>query len=135
MLPADEPSQTAALRPPIEMFRAATCDCCLAWADALRLAGWTVTVTDRDDLTALKDDLGVPPAIRSCHTSLVAGYIVEGHVPPAAIEDLLRLKPAIAGIALPGMPAGSPGMPGVIEGRLEVLAWGGANQPALFGAY
>lgn len=81
---------------------------------------------DRDDLTPVKRKLGVPPAIQSCHTAVVEGYVVEGHVPADIIDRLLRQRPSIVGLAVPGMPVGSPGMetPGRAPDRYEILAFG-----------
>ncbi|MGH7385311.1 MAG: DUF411 domain-containing protein [Candidatus Rokuibacteriota bacterium] len=80
---------------------------------------------DRDDLTPIKTKLGVPPAIQSCHTAVVEGYVVEGHVPADVIDRLLRQRPSIVGLAVPGMPVGSPGMeaPGRAPDRYRVLAF------------
>ncbi|MGH7314852.1 MAG: DUF411 domain-containing protein [Candidatus Rokuibacteriota bacterium] len=80
---------------------------------------------DTDDLTPIKRKLGVPTAIQSCHTALVEGYVVEGHVPADVIDRLLRERPSIAGLAVPGMPVGSPGMeaPGRAPDRYQVLAF------------
>jgi hypothetical protein len=86
------------------------CGCCDAYADYLRENGFAVTVEATHDLPLLKRRYGVPGALEGCHTTLVEGYVVEGHVPVAAILRLLTEKPEIKGISLPGMPAGSPGM-------------------------
>jgi hypothetical protein len=74
-------------------------------------AGYVVTSSDRDDMTAVKDEHRIPAQLRSCHTALVAGYVIEGHVPADVVAKLLAERPAgVVGIAVPGMPAGSPGM-------------------------
>lgn len=87
------------------------CGCCLKWADAMRKAGYGVTVREAADMMALKRRLKVPEALWSCHTTLVAGLVIEGHVPADAIRRLSRQRPAgVIGIAAPGMPRGSPGM-------------------------
>ena len=88
----------------------------------MQAAGWSVRAADDPDIAQLKARHGVPKSAWSCHTTIVAGYVIEGHVPMEAIEDLLSRRPAIDGIALPGMPAGSPGMPGIKAGPFEVLA-------------
>lgn len=86
------------------------CGCCEAWAEIARNAGFQVTMTEEADPMAVKRRYGVPEQLASCHTALVGGYVVEGHVPIAAVQKLLRERPPIKGIAVPGMPAGSPGM-------------------------
>jgi len=100
----------------------------------MRAHGWTVRSIETDDMTRIKRQHNLPDSTWSCHTAVIDGYVVEGHVPMAAIEDMLSTRPAIDGIALPGMPAGSPGMPGVQEGPLQVLAVNDGNATG-FGAY
>jgi hypothetical protein len=115
------------------MFRDPNCGCCLKWAEVARAAGYTVKVVPSNDVTALKTRLGVPSDLYSCHTSQVGPYVVEGHVPLKAVEKLLREKPrGVIGIALPGMPVGSPGMehPSGYKDALHVVAFdrnGGAR--------
>lgn len=104
------------------VYRSPDCSCCHLWADIARRDGWTVATADKLDMTTFKAQAGVPVEATSCHTTLVGGYFVEGHVPLEAVERLLAERPAIDGIALPGMPPGSPGMAGRQEGPLEVLA-------------
>jgi hypothetical protein len=96
----------------MEVYKSPTCGCCSKWVEHVRQAGFTVKVTEMDDpaLSALKTKLGVPRTAQSCHTALIGGYTVEGHVPAAEISRLLKEKPAIQGIAVGGMPLGSPGM-------------------------
>ena len=94
----------------IQVVKTATCGCCAKWVEHLRHAGHQVRVVDVDDVTPTARRLGVPDDLRSCHTASVGGYAIEGHVPAADIERLLKQKPAAAGIAVPGMVAGSPGM-------------------------
>lgn len=98
-------------RPAMTMYRSPGCGCCLKWAKIARAAGYPVTVEETSDIIGLKASLGVPEALYSCHTTKASGYVVEGHVPFEAVAKLLRDKPkGVAGIAVPGMPAGSPGM-------------------------
>ena len=96
--------------PVIEVYKDPGCGCCSAWADHLKAAGFTVNVTEKADLAEFKTAHGVPAKARSCHTALVGGYVLEGHVPAADVQKLLKEKPAVLGIAVPGMPIGSPGM-------------------------
>lgn len=94
----------------VEVVKSPTCGCCSDWVEHLRRSGMQVRVTEVDDTSAAAKRLGVPDDLRSCHTALVGGYAVEGHVPAADIKMLLAKKPAATGIAVPGMPMGSPGM-------------------------
>ncbi|GAB6052465.1 DUF411 domain-containing protein [Magnetospira thiophila] len=94
----------------IQVFKSPTCGCCGAWVDLMRQRGHQVTVIDRDDLELVKQMAGVPEDLQSCHTAMVEGYVVEGHVPPEDVERLLLEKPQARGLSVPGMPAGSPGM-------------------------
>ena len=104
------------------LYRSPDCSCCHVWADIAHQRGWTVASADRRDMAAFKAESGVPLEYSSCHTAIVGDYFVEGHVPLEAVERLLAEKPNIDGIALPGMPAGSPGMGGVQEAPFEVVA-------------
>ncbi|BBB12029.1 DUF411 domain-containing protein [Sphingopyxis sp. FD7] len=94
------------------MFRDAGCGCCLKWLEQVKASfGRKVTVVNSADMAAVKDKQGVPQALRSCHTVLVGGYVIEGHVPAKDIARLLREKPkGVKGLAVGGMPIGSPGM-------------------------
>ncbi len=94
----------------IEVYRTPTCGCCGKWVDHLKAAGFRVVVHDLDDLSAVKAAYGVPRELASCHTGLVDGYVVEGHVPASDIRRLLEERPRVRGIAVPKMPLGSPGM-------------------------
>jgi hypothetical protein len=98
--------------PTMEVFKSPTCGCCSKWVEHVRSAGFTVKVNDMSDdaLASLKEKHGVPRTAQSCHTGLVDGYVVEGHVPVTEVQRMLKEKPAIAGIAVGGMPIGSPGM-------------------------
>lgn len=93
------------------VYRDPSCGCCEAWAELAKQRGFTVKVVDHPDMPALKRTNGVPDQLASCHTAIIGGYVVEGHVPFEAVERLLASKPAdLIGIAVPGMPRGSPGM-------------------------
>lgn len=98
------------------------CGCCHLWAEAMRKAGYTVTLNDMEDLTPIKRQAGVPAAMEGCHTAAIDGYFLEGHVPLEAIDKLLAERPAIAGIATPGMPQGSLGMGDDPKARYDVFA-------------
>ena len=107
--------------PAVEIFKSEYCGCCDLYVKYMKKNA-NVEVQDVEDVTPKKDELGIPQAMRSCHTSMVGDYFVEGHVPVEAISKLLSEKPAIKGIALPGMPSGSPGMPGGKQGDFVVYA-------------
>ncbi len=87
-----------------------SCGCCRGWAEHVRAAGFPVEIVESESLNRLKTRLGVPQDLASCHTAEVGGYVIEGHVPAAAIRRLLDERPAATGLAVPGMPVGSPGM-------------------------
>ena len=94
----------------LTMTKSPTCGCCGAWAERMRAAGFVVVAKIAADVTPTARRLGVPDRLRSCHTAEIGGYAIEGHVPAADIKRLLAEKPRAAGIAVPGMPMGSPGM-------------------------
>jgi len=119
----------------VKLFKSPTCGCCAGHEAYLRAAGMSVRVQSTENLDHIKGGMGIPFDMRSCHTSLVGGYFVEGHVPLAAIVQLLTERPDIDGIALPGMPAGSPGMGGVLEGPLTVFAVDGGAAIGVFGEF
>lgn len=104
------PAKSAVARNAISVYKTPTCGCCGKWVEHMRANGFTPTVTNMPDVTEVKTRNGVPARLGSCHTSLIGGYVIEGHVPAEDIKRLLREKPAIVGLAAPGMPAGSPGM-------------------------
>ena len=105
-------AQTQKSAPTMEVFKSPTCGCCSKWVEHVQEAGFTVKVTDVSDaaLDALKQKHGIPRTAQSCHTGLVHGYVVEGHVPVSEVQRLLTERPAVSGIAVGGMPIGSPGM-------------------------
>ncbi len=110
---------------PIEVFKTPTCGCCTKWVDLLRQNGFAPKVADlsQAEVTAVKEKHNVPRALHSCHTAIVGGYVVEGHTPIADIQRLLKQRPAVLGIAVPGMPTGSPGMEGPNPQPYDVLTF------------
>jgi hypothetical protein len=106
------PRDARAARPVIHVLKDANCGCCAAWIDIVRSAGFDVTTEDSYGalLVRHKLDNGIPPAMASCHTGEIDGYMIEGHVPPDDIRRLLQERPDAVGLAVPGMPYGSPGM-------------------------
>ncbi len=107
----------------IVVYKSPTCGCCGKWVDHLRANGFSVSVRERGNLQPIKDKLGVPRRMRSCHTAEIGGYTIEGHVPADVISRLLKEKPPIKGLAVPGMPMGSPGMEGPRRDAYDVLAF------------
>jgi hypothetical protein len=97
------------------VYRSPSCGCCGGWVDYMKAKGFAAKVVMSDDMDSVKLRQGVPPEMESCHTAVIDGYIVEGHVPVEAIAKLLAEKPKAIGIAAPGMPQGSPGMSGEKE--------------------
>jgi hypothetical protein len=118
------PSSTAlAKKPTITVYKDPSCGCCKAWIAHLVKAGYTVDAKDSPNMAEIKRDLGVPDALKSCHTGIVNGYIIEGHVSPEEIDRLLAQKPKVAGLAVPGMPMGSPGMDGGTKQHYQVVSF------------
>lgn len=114
--------------PQVAVTKDPDCGCCNGWVAHLRRSGFPVSVTDDPDVASLKAKLKIPDDLSACHTAEVAGYIVEGHVPAPAILRLLKEKPAARGIAVPGMPAGSPGMGAETHEVYEVTLFGDAGR-------
>ena len=106
------------------VYRDPSCGCCHDWVEHLRANGFTATVRDTAGMAAVKARLGVPRALGSCHTAEIGGYVIEGHVPADAIKRLLAEKPEARGLAVPGMPIGSPGMEGGTPEIYEVILFG-----------
>jgi len=104
------PSAPQATATKITVYKDPNCGCCKNWIEHLRKHGFDVAVRDTPDMNEPKATGGVPAKLQSCHTAFVNGYVVEGHVPAADIQKMLTDKPKIAGLAVPGMPTGSPGM-------------------------
>lgn len=104
------------------VFKTPWCGCCHEWAEIMREAGYAVELRDMEDLSQVKRQAGVPFDMESCHTASLQGYFLEGHVPPQAIAKLLETRPDIAGLAVPGMPQGSPGMGDDPAARYDVYA-------------
>lgn len=116
----------------VELFKTPGCGCCESYADHLRASGFDVTVRATDDLAALTAAAGIPAPFQGCHTALIDGYAVSGHVPIGQVERLLSERPAIRGISLPGMPVGTPGMPGPKTETWTTYAIGADGVPGVF---
>lgn len=104
------------------------CGCCTGWVRHLEAAGFTVRVEEVADLEAVRKRLGVPEDLAACHTAEVEGYVIEGHVPAPALRKLLEQRPSAVGLAVPGMPAGSPGMEGGTPQKYDVVLFGAAGR-------
>lgn len=104
------------------IFKSPGCGCCGIYSQYMGKKGFDIQVVDTEDLSSIKTKYNIPRSMQSCHTTVVGDYFVEGHVPTEAIQKLLSEKPDIAGIAMPGMPSGSPGMPGSKRGPFIVYA-------------
>jgi len=118
--------------PKMTVYKDPYCGCCTAWADRMRDEGYNVEVVVRGDMLSVKSELGVADDLASCHTATVGKYVLEGHVPPAEVARLLEEKPAALGLAVPGMPMGSPGMsvPGMGADDYEVVLFSaGSSSP------
>lgn len=124
----------AAARPVLTVYKSPTCGCCSNWITHMRANGYDVKPINVDDIDAVKRTYGVPTALASCHTALVNGLVVEGHVPAEAVTRFLREKPAgVAGIGVAGMPAGSPGMEmGARKDPYNIMSFSKAGQTAVF---
>lgn len=125
--------------PTMTVYKSPSCGCCKLWIDHVKGAGFTVREVNTDDLATVKREMGLPVRLASCHTAVVGSYVVEGHVPADDVKRLLRDRPAgTRGIAVPGMPIGSPGMeqgpPSQYE-RYQVLAFTAAGETNVFATH
>lgn len=128
---------SAAASPTVVVNKTPTCGCCGVWVKHLQAAGFAVQVNDMENLAPIKERVGVPFGMGSCHTAEVGGYFVEGHVPADDIKRLLREKPEAKGLTVPGMPAGSPGMevPSGRVDRYDVLLVGKDGKTSVFATH
>src|SRR5262245_36035148 len=106
------PSTISGQSKTVEVYKSPTCGCCVNWVAHVRQNGFTVKTTDVRDIEKVKLEKKVPPSVFSCHTAVVDGYVIEGHVPASEIQRLFKERPKVAGLAVAGMPIGSPGMEG-----------------------
>src|SRR5437773_1147991 len=124
---------TPAPPPDIIVYKTSTCGCCKKWVEHLEAAGFRVTVHDTVDMAGVAARYGVPRRLSTCHTALVQGYVVEGHVPVDVIERLLKEGPEIAGVAVPGMPPGSPGMESETPVHYQIVTFDKSGGTAVYG--
>jgi hypothetical protein len=124
---------TVAQASDMTVYKSDSCGCCGGWVEHMRKAGYAIRVVPTDDLAPVKIRLGVPESLWGCHTAVVDGKVIEGHVPAAAVDAFLKAPGSSRGIGVGGMPTGSPGMeaPGYAPERYDVMRFG-AGQPARF---
>ncbi|MBC7671111.1 MAG: DUF411 domain-containing protein [Polaromonas sp.] len=122
---------------PVTVYKDPSCGCCTKWVAHLASHGFSPTVKDRTDMVALKDSLGIPVSLRACHTAVAGRYMIEGHVPAADMKRLLATAPrTVLGLAVPDMPAGSPGMETTGRAdRFDVIAFAQAGQSHVFASH
>jgi len=106
--------------PSATIYKHPQCGCCSGYADHLKAAGYHVKVKNTEDIDQVKQLLGVGPELESCHSTVIGNYVIEGHVPLETVDRFLKKKPQLRGIALPGMPTGTPGMPGPRDEKLVI---------------
>ncbi|MFT7387510.1 MAG: hypothetical protein ACI8VC_000750 [Candidatus Endobugula sp.] len=109
-VPAVNAAPAAKIVAPMVVYKSPSCGCCGAWIDHMQQAGFSTTVQHPKDLNTIKNQLGIPPYYQACHTATQHGYVFEGHIPADVIQHFLANKPDAKGLAVPGMPMGSPGM-------------------------
>ena len=131
------PASAASVAEPLTVYKDPSCGCCTKWVAHLTANGLKPVVKDRADMAALKDSLGVPKQLRSCHTAVAGKYIIEGHVPASDLKRLIASAPKdVIGIAVPEMPAGSPGMEmGGRRDRYDVIAFGSGGATHVFATH
>jgi hypothetical protein len=120
------------------IYKSASCGCCKQWVEHARANGFTVRIVDTEDLNSVKREMGIPAGLASCHTVVVGSYLVEGHVPASDVKRLLRERPRVRGLAVPGMPIGSPGMEqGPVSGyeRYDVIAFEQSGATRVFASH
>ena len=121
-----------AARPHAVVYKSPACGCCGLWTTHLRQNGFGVRVIELDEMITIKRQARVPANLESCHTAFIDSYVIEGHVPVAAIEKLLSDRPRVIGVAVPGMPAGAPGMPSAQREPFDSVAFAADGLQTLF---
>ena len=132
---SEEKSDSVSDLPIVQVYKSPTCGCCSKWVAHLEANGFKVEATDVNDMSLIKRSYGIPGALASCHTAVVGDYLVEGHVPAEDIVQLLKQKPAIKGIAVPGMPIGSPGMEGSNPEAYDVVSFKANGETEVFSSH
>ncbi|MGQ0643254.1 MAG: DUF411 domain-containing protein [Gemmatimonadaceae bacterium] len=118
----------------ITIYKSPSCDCCRKWVELVKPTGWIIDVKDVDDVDKIKDQARVPKSLRSCHTAVVGRWVFEGHVPIDLMQAFLDRPRGVAGLAVPGMPVGSPGMevPGRPADRFQVVGYYGDGRTFIY---
>ena len=116
----------------VKVYKDPNCGCCSKWVDHMRANGFTVETMDLPDLTMVKERYAIGQSLRSCHTAVIGDYAFEGHVPADVIKKFLEEKPGVAGLAVPGMPSGSPGMEGATKEKYDVLTFDRAGRTTVY---
>jgi len=130
---AQQPARQQAAAGVMTVYKTPTCGCCKLWMEHMTAAGFQVRGVDMEDITEVKQASGVPMRLRTCHTAIVDGYVVEGHVPADLVKKMLAEKPKVTGIVVPGMPVGSPGMEqGDMKDPYEVLLFDKAGKTTVY---
>ena len=119
----------------VVVYKDPSCQCCGQWARHMRQSGFTVSVNSVEDMTPVKADAGIPEAMESCHTAFIDGYVIEGHVPARDVKRMLEQRPAIKGLAVPGMPQSAPGMDIPEYEPFSVLAFDAKGMTSIFASY
>jgi hypothetical protein len=132
-LAISSPSQSSG--PLITVFKTPTCGCCGKWVEHLRANGFTVKVQEVNDTSSYERQYRVPRSMVSCHTAVVNGYTIEGHVPAAEIKRLLSERPRVVGLAVPGMPVGSPGMDAAHNDAYSVFGFDESGHASVYASY
>jgi hypothetical protein len=127
-------TKTAATKPVLSVYKTPTCGCCAKWVDHMRANGFDAKVQDLQDTAPIRTKLGVPVQFASCHTAQVGRYVIEGHIPADSVHRLLKERPNVVGLAVPGMPMGSPGMevPGGYSQPYAVLTFDRNGNTTIF---
>ena len=129
------PALATAAKPVVEVYKTASCGCCKGWVKHLEQNGFAVKAHDVADPGDYREKFGIPQELGSCHSAKIGGYALEGHVPAAEIKRLLASKPKAAGLAVPAMPLGSPGMEGPRSDPYDVLLVGKDGKATVFKRY
>lgn len=119
----------------VKLYRNPNCHCCDLYARHLEENGFKVDLVDTTDMAPIKQKYGVPEALEGCHTAVVDGYVIEGLIPAKYVAQMLRERPAIKGLSVPGMPTGAPGMPGAKAKPLNVYVIGTSTPPKVFATF
>ncbi len=132
---ARTPSHESPKKPTVSVYKDPNCGCCKNWIEHLIKHGYRVDAKDTPDMAAIKRTLGVPDALGACHTAVVNGYLIEGHVPAEDIDRLLDRRPRVAGLAVPGMPMGSPGMESPRKQHYQVFTFDKSGKTTVFASH